>query len=80
VLLHQLPARASHFHFSTCYASGLALPEHSDPYATALDRVGRGLKLEIDPIYYATDPPTLLLCFNPLTFLLLKRPFGYGWL
>jgi len=81
VLLYLLPARASDFDFSIYYASGLALREHSDPYATALDRVGRGLKLEIDPIYYATDRPTFLLCFDPLTFLLSKgRPFGYGWL
>src|SRR5271163_1286347 len=56
-LSHQLTSRANHFDFSIYYASGLALRQHVDPYKTDLDRVGRGLQLEIDPIHYATDPP-----------------------
>ena len=74
-LLHQLPARANHFDFSIYYTSGLALREHIDPYKIDLDRVGRGLNLEIDPIHYATDPPTFLLCFEPLTLLPLRQAF-----
>src|SRR5271167_2430393 len=69
------PSRANHFDFSIYYASGLALREHIDPYKTDLDRVGRGLKLEIDPIHYATDPPTFLLSFEPLTLLPLRQAF-----
>ena len=76
-LLHQLPSRADHFDFSIYYASGLALREHIDPYKTDLDRFGRGLKLEIDPIHYATDPPTFLLCFEPLTLLHFCSLHGY---
>jgi Glycosyltransferase family 87 len=74
-LLHQLPSRANHFDFSIYYASGFALRHHIDPYTTDLDRIGHGLKLEIDPIHYATDPPTFLLCFEPLTLLPLRQAF-----
>jgi hypothetical protein len=69
MLLHQLHSRVNQFDFSIYYASGLALREHMDPYTTDLDRVGRGLQLEIDPIHFATDPPTFLLCMEPLTLL-----------
>jgi hypothetical protein len=72
---HQLPSRVNQFDFSIYYASGLALREHIDPYTTDLDRVGRGLQLEIDPIHYATDPPTFLLCMEPLTLLPVRQAF-----
>lgn len=74
-LIHQLPSRITQFDFSIYYASGLALREHSDPYTTDLDVVGKGLNLEIAPIHYATDPPTFLLCFEPLTLLPLQQAF-----
>jgi glycosyl transferase family 87 len=73
--LHLLPARPNHFDFSIYYASGLVLREHLDPYTTDLDVVGKSLNLEIDPIHYATDPPTFLLCFEPLTLLPLTQAF-----
>lgn len=75
VLSHQLPSRANRFDFSIYYASGLALREHIDPYTTDLDRVSDGRNLEIDPIHYATDPPTFLLCFEPLSLLPLRKAF-----
>ncbi len=71
----QLPARANQFDFSIYYASGLALRQHVDPYTTDLERVSHGLNLEIDPIHYATDPPTFLMCFEPLTLLPLREAF-----
>src|SRR6185437_8261650 len=46
-----------------------------DPYTTDLDRFGPELHLEIDPIHYATDPPTFLLCFKPLARLPLAEAF-----
>jgi alpha-1,2-mannosyltransferase len=75
MLLHQLHSRVNQFDFSIYYASGLALREHIDPYTTDLDRVGRGLQLEIDPIHFATDPPTFLLCMEPLTLLPVRQAF-----
>ena len=74
-LIHQLPSRITQFDFSIYYASGLALREHINPYTTDLDVVGKRLNLEIDPIHYATDPPTFLLCFEPLTLLSLPQAF-----
>ena len=74
-LSQQLPARVNRFDFSIYYASGLALREHIDPYTTDLDRVSDGLNLEIDPIHYATDPPTFLLCFEPFSRLPLRQAF-----
>jgi hypothetical protein len=75
MILYQLPARTNQFDFSIYYASGLALRAHIDPYTTDLDRFDRALNLEIDPIHYATDPPTFLLCFEPFTLLPLKTAF-----
>jgi hypothetical protein len=74
-LLRQLPSRINQFDFSIYYASGLALNQRIDPYTTDLDRFGPGLNLEIDPIHYATDPPTFLLCFEPLARLPLAQAF-----
>jgi hypothetical protein len=67
VLLHgwtifsAMRTRVRNFDFSIYYASALALHENLDPYTTDLESVGGGLGLEIDPIHYATDPPTFLL-------------------
>ncbi len=74
-LLHQLPSRPNHFDFSIYYASGLALREHIDPYTTDLNSIAPGLNLEIEPMHYATDPPTYLLAFEPLTLLPLRPAF-----
>jgi hypothetical protein len=75
ILIHQLPERVNRFDFSIYYASGLMLREGLDPYTTDLARVGRGLELETDPIHYATDPPTFLLVFEPLTWLSLPKAY-----
>jgi len=74
-LLHQLPSRPNHFDFSIYYASGLAMREHLDPYTTDLNTIAPQLDLEIEPMHYATDPPTYLLAFEPLTLLPLKQAF-----
>jgi Glycosyltransferase family 87 len=73
--LWALPARANRFDFSIYYASGLALHKNLNPYAIDLSRVGGGLGLEIAPINHATDPPTFLLCFEPLTLLPLRTAY-----
>jgi Glycosyltransferase family 87 len=75
VLLHQLSSRADRSDFSVYYASGLAVREHRDPYTTDFDRVAPGLNLKTDPVHYATDPPTFLLCVEPLTLLSLGQAF-----
>jgi hypothetical protein len=74
-LLTQLPSRPNHFDFSIYYASGLALREHRDPYTTDLNSIAPELNLEIEPMRYATDPPTYLLAFEPLTLLPLQQAF-----
>jgi hypothetical protein len=74
-LLTQLPSRPNHFDFSIYYASGLALREHRDPYTTDLNSIAPALNLEIEPMHYATDPPTYLLAFEPLTLLPLQQAF-----
>ena len=74
-LLHELPSRPSHFDFSIYYASGLAMREGIDPYTTDLNSIAPALRLEIEPMHYATDPPTYLLAFEPLTLLSLKPAF-----
>ena len=74
-LLNQLPSRPNHFDFSIYYASGLAMREHRDPYTTDLNTIAPALDLEIEPMHYATDPPTYLLAFEPLTLLPLERAF-----
>lgn len=75
VLARQLPARIDQFDFSIYYASGLALREGVNPYTTKLDGIAPKLNLEIDPIHYATDPPTFLMLFEPVTRLPLKDAF-----
>jgi hypothetical protein len=74
-LIHQLASRITQFDFSIYYASALALHENLDPYTTDLESVGRGLGLEIDPIHYATDPPTFLLMIEPLARMPLRQAF-----
>src|SRR6266849_5266571 len=74
-LIHQLPSRITQFDFSIYYASALALHENLDPYTTDLESLGGGLGLEIDPIHYATDPPTFLLMIEPLAHMPLRRAF-----
>jgi Glycosyltransferase family 87 len=74
-LMAQLPARATSFDFSVYYASALTLREHRDPYTTDLDEVGLPLHLEIDPIHFATDPPTFLLLLEPLSLLTVRAAF-----
>jgi glycosyl transferase family 87 len=81
VLLHgwtifsAMRTRVRNFDFSIYYASALALHENLDPYTTDLESVGGGLGLEIDPIHYATDPPTFLLMIEPLARMPLRRAF-----
>src|SRR5229473_894412 len=74
-LIHQLSSRIAQFDFSIYYASALALHENLDPYTTDLESVGGGLGFEIDPIHYATDPPTFLLMIEPLARMPLRRAF-----
>jgi hypothetical protein len=74
-LIHQLPSRITQFDFSIYYASALALHENLDPYTIDLESLGGGLGLEIDPIHYATDPPTFLLMIEPLALMPLRRAF-----
>src|SRR5258708_4420056 len=74
-LLTQLPSRPNHFDFSIYYASGFGMREHLDPYTTDLNTIAPALNLEIEPMHYATDPPTYLLAFEPLPLLPLHQAF-----
>lgn len=75
VTARELPGRANRFDFSIYYASGLALRKNLNPYRIDLSTVAPKLHLEITPIYHATDPPTFLLCFEPLTLLPLHTAY-----
>ena len=78
VLIAALPARATKWDYSIYYSSGLAMREGMNPYTTDLTRLARPLGFELDKINHATDPPTFIMCFVPLTLLSPKIGF-YIW-
>jgi glycosyl transferase family 87 len=66
--------KSFHTSFSPCdfcvyYSSALALRKNLNPYATDIRLIGSSVGLPGGGIPHATDPPTYLLLFTPLTFL-----------
>ncbi|HVA40611.1 MAG TPA: glycosyltransferase family 87 protein [Candidatus Binataceae bacterium] len=78
ILIAALPGRANKWDYSIYYSSALAMREGMNPYTTDLTPLARSLGFELKKINHATDPPTFVMCFVPLT-LLAPRPGFYVW-
>ncbi|HVB81934.1 MAG TPA: glycosyltransferase family 87 protein [Candidatus Binataceae bacterium] len=78
ILIAALPARANKWDYSVYYSSALAMREGMNPYTTDLKPLAHSLGFNLDKINHATDPPTFVMCFVPLT-LLAPRPGFYVW-
>jgi len=61
--------------FSVYYASGLLLRHGVNPYTADLAATAHRLGLETGYISQATDPPTFLLAFEPLTLMEIHRAY-----
>lgn len=71
-----------HWHdmdFSMYYTSALALRQGLNPYTTNIIPMAARLGLHITAVPHANDPPTFLLCFEPLT-LLPAQPAYWVWI
>jgi Glycosyltransferase family 87 len=75
----QLPAKIHHLDFSIYYSSALALHENLNPYRTNIGQFGRKLGLDTSTIDRATDPPTFLLCWEPLTLMSVRHTY-WTWI
>src|SRR4029077_4429320 len=62
-----LPPLAHRLDFANYYNSALALRLGIDPYTTNLTAIGNRLGLDAGPHIHASETPTFLLCFEPLT-------------
>ena len=78
IMIAALPDRARKWDYSVYYSSALAMREGMNPYTTDLAPLAHSLGFELDKINHATDPPTFVMCFVPLT-LLPTRPGFYVW-
>jgi alpha-1,2-mannosyltransferase len=78
MLLHALPGRATKWDYSIYYSSALAMREGMNPYTADLTPLAHSLGLELGKINHATDPPTFVMCFVPLTLLTPSAGF-YVW-
>jgi len=65
--LFKLPAPPHFTDFNHFYTATLALRRGSNPYITSFEKLGRSLGLELSGFNTENQPPTLLLCFEPLT-------------
>ena len=78
VLIAALPSRARKWDYSIYYSSALAMRQGMNPYTTDLTPLARSLGFELDKINHATDPPTFVMCFVPVTLLAPRTGF-YVW-
>src|SRR5690242_14800486 len=78
ILVKAMPGRADKWDYSIYYSSAMAMREGMNPYTADLTPLARTLGLELGKINHATDPPTFVMCFVPLT-LLAPRPGFYVW-
>jgi len=74
-LFGELPSRATQVDYSIYYLSGYLLRYGENPYTTDLKPLAARLGMDTQDIPRATDPPTFLAMFEPLTILGLKE--GY---
>ena len=73
-LFAQLPSRSTQVDHSIYYASAYLLRRGLNPYTTHLGAVAAALGLHTR-LPGATDPPTFLLMFEPLTILGPKKAY-----
>jgi hypothetical protein len=78
ILIRAMPCRATKWDYSIYYSSALALREGMNPYTADLTPLAHSLGFELDQINHATDPPTFVMCFVPLTLLAPRTGF-YVW-
>src|SRR3984893_3281601 len=78
IMIAALPGRADKWDYSIYYSSALALRQGMNPYTTDLTPLAHSLGFELDKINHATDPPTFVMCFVPLTLLSPRAGF-YVW-
>lgn len=74
--LYKLPAPPDFTDFNHFYVGALSLRLGSDPYTVKFDALARSLGLDIGVNHISNQPPTLLLCFEPLTRL---NPLAAYW-
>ena len=65
--LFKLPAPPNFTDFNHFYVGALSLRLGSDPYIVRFDALAHSLRLDIGVNHISNQPPTLLLCFEPLT-------------
>jgi Glycosyltransferase family 87 len=78
VLVLALPPRAIKWDYTIYYSSAYAMRQGTNPYTADLSALAKGFGFDLGKIYHATDPPTFLLCFEPLTLLSPHRAF-WAW-
>jgi hypothetical protein len=65
--LTKMPGQWHRRDFSNYYESAWALRHGIDPYSALLTPIGAQLALETGGLLHASETPTFLLCFEPLT-------------
>jgi Glycosyltransferase family 87 len=75
--LFKLPAPPEFSDFNHYYAAALSLRRGSNPYVNSYQALGRSLGLNLSGLNTENQPPTLLLCFEPLTKL---SPYAAYWI
>lgn len=78
ILIAALPGRANKWDYSIYYSSALAMRRGINPYTTDLTPLARSFGFELGKINHATDPPTFVMCFVPITLLTPRHGF-YVW-
>ena len=78
ILIRAIPGRATKWDYSIYYSSALAMREGMNPYIADLTPLARSRGFELGKINHATDPPTFVMCFVPLTLLAPRAGF-YVW-
>jgi Glycosyltransferase family 87 len=68
IMAEALPARANKWDYSIYYSSALAMRQGINPYTADLTSLAHHFGFDLGKINHATDPPTFVLCFEPLTW------------
>jgi hypothetical protein len=72
-----LPAPPQFSDFNHYYVATLSLRRGSNPYLTSYEALGRSLGLNLSGLNTENQPPTLLLCFEPLSRV---SPYAAYWI
>jgi len=78
IVIRAIPGRATKWDYSVYYTSALAMREGMNPYTADLTALAHSRGFELGKINHATDPPTFVMCFVPLTLLAPRAGF-YVW-